>query len=170
MLIAGDRPAGESLPQAFTLFFRDHRFQLRREHDRQRLGVAPAVKAVDSLRMAVCIRKIRLDVIDRRAVHQIGARDIQDRAVLRMKVGLDKLHAGKPQRVRPERRTRSEHAHARLAAQLRRQHCRRPACARDLIKLPDEPQMRKIRNAAQTVRIAVRQLEHDRRDKPRRQP
>ena len=120
--------------------------------------------------MAVCIRKIRLDVIDRRAVHQIGARDIQDRAVLRMKVGLDKLHAGKPQRVRPERRTRSEHAHARLAAQLRRQHRRRPARARDLIKLPDEPQMRKIRDAAQTVRIAVRRLEHDRRDKPGRQP
>ena len=49
VLIAGDRPAGESLPQAFTLFFQGFtRFQLRREYDRQGLCVAPAVKAVDT--------------------------------------------------------------------------------------------------------------------------
>ena len=46
MLIAGDRSAGESLPQPLALVFRDHRFQLRRENDRERLGVAPLVDGV----------------------------------------------------------------------------------------------------------------------------
>ena len=105
----------------------------------ERLGVAPAVKAVDGLGVAVGVGQIRLDVIDRRAAHQIRTRHIQDRAVLRVEVGLYQPHARKPQRVRPEGRARGKDAHAGVAAQTRRTHGRRPAVAARLGKFPDQP-------------------------------
>ena len=46
VLVAGDRSAGERLTQPGALFRRDLFFQFRRKDDRQRLGVAFAVKGV----------------------------------------------------------------------------------------------------------------------------
>ena len=86
MLVAGDGAAGERLTEAGAFALRDQRLQFRREDDGQRLGVALAVEAVDGVRMAVGVGQIRLDVVDRRAVDQICACDLQDRPVLRVQL------------------------------------------------------------------------------------
>ena len=115
--------------------------------------------------MRVGIRKVGLDVIDRRAVHQICARDDQNVTEAILMLHAFELHAGKADGVRPERRARRKNAHALVAAKARRAHRRRPCIAHGGRELPDKPQVRKTLDAAQRVGIAVLRLEDDLRAK-----
>ena len=99
--------------------------------------------ALCGIRSAVRDRNIRLDIIDRRPVQQINAGNEQLHGLL-IRADLFQLYAGKPDRIRPERRTRSEYADAGIAAEPRRTHRRRPAlsfrsdCG---MKAPQQPDM-----------------------------
>ena len=162
MLVARYRPAGKRLAQAKAFFLRDQRLQLRRENDRERLCAAFAVKGVHSVRVAVGVGKIRLDIKDRRAVHQIGSGHAQHGSILRVQLHAGQADAGKSDGIGTERRTGRKYADARLSAELRREDGRRPALTHRPVKLPYEPDVRKALDPAQRVGIAVFRLKNDR--------
>ena len=89
VLIARSGVLCEYVQQRLTAFLRQLVEQLRRTLNPHRVGRER--KTAACLRMRIRVRKVRLDVENRRAVHQIRARDMQHRAVRR-----GELHPVKP--------------------------------------------------------------------------
>ena len=167
VLIRRARVEREHAAQGRALFLRHERLQLRREHHLHRVIGLRRGEAAERVRMAVRQRMIGLDVQDRRAVHQVGAAHQQRHAVRAVRLHALQRHAGQPDGVRAERRARGEHAHARVAAQPRRAHRRRPALPLVFGKQPDQPQVRKALDPPQGVRVVIRRLEHHARPRLR---
>ena len=116
-----------------------------------------------------CIRygigrgNIGLDVIDRGAVEQIDAGD-QQSDLRRIRKDRLQLHAGKSERIRPERGARRKDTDSRIAAEPRGTHRRRPALSGRLlcgVKAPDQPDMRKSGQAAHGIAPAVFRYKDD---------
>ena len=139
----------------------DLRLQRRRKIDRQRVMPLFLRKAARRLRVAVGIRQIGLDIVNRRSVHQIRAADDEHRPLRGVQPHFLKRHGRQPDGIGAKRRPRGEHTHARVAAQPRRAHRRRPSLPLAGGKAPDQPQMRKALDAAQRVRVLIGLFEHD---------
>ena len=161
MLIARSRVLREHVQQGLTAFLRQLFEQACRTFHAH--GIGRERKAAERLRMRVRVRKIRLDVENRRAVHQVRARDMQHRAVRRVGLHAVKPHRGQSDLVRAERRACRKHADALVAAQFGRAHSRGPALTHRGGKLPDQPQVRETLYAAQRIRVAVFRLEYNAR-------
>ncbi|MPN06900.1 hypothetical protein SDC9_154157 [bioreactor metagenome] len=70
----------------------------------------------DCFRMTICVRKVRLNVIDRSVIQQVYSRNLQNRAEIRMQLDAVKFDRGKPEGIRTEGGTRSENTHPRIPA------------------------------------------------------
>ena len=111
--------------------------------------------------MAVGVRKIGLDIINGGLVCKVGARNVENGAILRLQVYPYKIYAGKPDRIRAERRARCENAHARFTAELRGCDGGRKFPVFNAIEVPDEPEVAPAVDAAQEIRVPVGWLEDD---------
>ena len=98
--------------------------------------------------MAIALGQIRLNVIDRRAVHQVTAADIKHRPLIFCIFDCIKFDAGKSHRIWPKRRPCGENPQSFIAAQKRRSDRRAPVLTAASRKLPDQPDMGKILKAA----------------------
>jgi len=111
--------------------------------------------------MAVCIRKIRLNIEDGRSADQIGAPDVKHRPLRCVPLDARQRHGGQPQPVRPEGRPGGKHAHAGVAPQTGRPNSRRPVLPQRSVKLPDQPDVGKILQPPQGLRLAVGRFKDD---------
>ena len=161
MLIGRARVLREHSAQCVQLFRREARREhVRYLHGERALPFAGG-EAAERARRGVRVGDVGLDVENGRAVHQVGAGNAQHGPFGRGELHGLQLHAGEAEGIRPHGRARGENAHARVPAQARRAHQRRPGLAKILRKSPDEPEVGKALYAPQRVPLAETGLEND---------
>ena len=113
------------------------------------------------IRVAVCKGQIRLDIVNGRPVHKVCAGNMEHRPPVRVKLHGIQLHGGKPHRIGPEGGPGGKNAHPRISSQPGGPHRRGPFLPDSPGKFPDEPQVGKLLNAPQGIRIPVLRLKND---------
>ena len=119
-----------------------------------------AYKAVVRLGVAVGGGEVRLDVVNRRAVHQVGARHAHHRHAVHRLYRFD-TYRRESQSVGTEGRAGGEDPHPGIAAQAWRAHRRRPPLPLGSGKTPYQPQVRKVGQPAHRLRHGELRLEDD---------
>src|SRR3712207_2451959 len=109
--------------------------------------------------MAIGIGHIGLDVVDGRAIHEVGTEHIYNRCARGVEVDATDAHRREADGVRAERRARGPHAHAHVASQHGRPHRRARGSMLVGREAPYEPEEVELLEAAQCVGIAVARLE-----------
>ena len=178
----------QDLNQAGELCGRDHILQRLRELDVELLPRSILNPAAGRIRVTVRKRNVGLNVVDGRAVAQIGPQHMDDGAIVGELDAIE-LDAGKPNGIRAKRTARGKHAHALGSAQTRRAHGFRPlgigagpvlrlgigsyvlsrAAGRSVFEAPQQPQ---VREGVQTLNRCVGgkfRLKHDASLQMRRQ-
>ena len=117
-------------------------------------------EAAACLGVTVGVGDVRLYVVYRCAVHEVGSRNAQDCPQPLALFNAQQLHAAQPKRVRTEGGARRKYSEPRVPAEPRRAHRRRPVLAHVLGKLPYQPQMAEVLYPAQSLVIAVFCLEN----------
>ena len=117
--------------------------------------------------MAVGIGKVRLDIVKRRAVHQVCACHRERGCIRAVIVNAAEPHGGQTDRVGTEGRTRGEHTHRGIPAEARRTHhgLPLPVAAQCRGKLPQQPEVREALQPPQCIRVTVGRF----KDNPRLQ-
>ena len=115
----------KDLDQPGELCGRDHLLQRLRELDIELLPRRILNPAARCIRVAVRKRNVGLNVVDGRAVAQIGSQHMNDGTVVG-KLHAVELDAGETDRIRAKRTACGKHAHALGPAQARRTHGLRP--------------------------------------------
>ena len=164
MLVAGARIERERLRETGELVRRDHAAPRFGEHDGERAGLPCFGEGIDGARDAVSVGDIGFDVEDRRAVDHIRAGDKQNGTGFGAVLDTEQAHDGQPHVVGAEGRARGKDADARFAAELRREDGGRIVLRRDMVELPDEPEMAPRLNAAEIVGISELRFKDDRGD------
>ena len=141
----------------FLFYLYQHLF---RNTDRNPVAPNPARKAICCIRITVCVRQIRLNIINGRSVQHIHTGYMQNRPICFMILYRIQLQCGKPDRIRAERRTRCKYAHPLISAKARRLHHWRPTLRLYLAEAPYEPYMRIAVQPAQGVFVAVFAFEY----------
>ena len=112
-------------------------------------------EAPGGVRVAVGVGDVGLDVVDGGAVHQVGAPHDEDGADVRPVLDGFQLDAGQSQRIGPEGRAGGKYAHPGVAAEAGRPDGGGPAVPHRAGKLPHQPDVAEILEAAHGVGIAV---------------
>ena len=118
-------------------------------------------EACGGVRVAVGVGNVGLDVVDGGAVHQVGAPHDEDGADVRPVLDGFQLDAGQSQRIGPEGRAGGKYAHPGVAAEAGRPDGGGPAVPHRAGKLPHQPDVAKILEAAHGVGVAVFGGEND---------
>ena len=115
----------KDLDQAGELCGKDHILQRLRELDVELLPRRVFNPAAGRIRVTVGKRNVGLDIVDGRAVAQVGPQHMDDGAIV-SELDTIELDAGEPNGIRAKRTARGKHAHALGSAQTRRAHGLRP--------------------------------------------
>ena len=169
VVVGGARVLGQHLPQLLYLFGFQPLGDILGNLHVKLIVLVLLREPLGGLRVTVGGEQVGFDVVDRGTVHKVGA-TYKERRVFGVKVSLDELHAGEPDGVGTEGRTRGEDAHAPVAAEPRGPHRRRPSLLLYLRETPDQPQMGELLDTAQRLRVPELGLEHDARPQRRHQP
>ena len=124
------------------LAFRQDAQPFLREYNLQFLVFNTVCESADSLRMAVGVPDIGLDIENRRSVEQVRSGYVKNRTNPLTHLNLIQLYGRQADRIGPEGRAGGKDADMCPAAKTRRINHRRPACSFIFGKLPDQPEMR----------------------------
>ena len=111
--------------------------------------------------VAVGIRDVGFDVVDRGSVQKISALDMDDRTILRIQCNACKLHTGESDRVWAERGAGGEDADSCVSSQFWRTHGRGPFFSDCLGKFPDQPEVGVFFQPSHGFRILIFRIEMD---------
>ena len=127
----------------------------------QVVGPGLRCETCGGIRVAVGVGDIGFDVVDGGAVHQVGAPHDEDGADVGSVLDGFQLDAGQSQRIGPEGRAGGKYAHPGVAAEAGRPDGGGPAVPHRAGKLPHQPDVAEILEAAHGVGIAVFGGEND---------
>ena len=120
-------------------------------------------KTTGGLGHGIGVRQVRLDVYDRRAVHEVGTADRNGGSILPRQVDFLDFDAAHGQGIRPKAAARRKHAQPHIATKTGRAYRRLPGVAHVFRKNPQEPQMTKAFQPTQRIGIPEFRLKDNRR-------
>ena len=111
--------------------------------------------------VAVGIRDVGFDVVDRGSVQKISALDMDDRTILRIPCNACKLHTGEPDRIGTKRGAGGKDADSCVSSQFWRTHGWGPFFSDCLGKFPDQPEVGVFFQPSHGFRILIFRVEMD---------
>ena len=124
-------------------------------------------KAAFGIRVTVCVRNVRFDVIDGSSIHQICTCHMKDGTLRSVPFDGFQTDAGQSDRIGAEGRAGGKDPFPYVAAQPGRAYGRRPGFSYGFRKLPDQPEMRKFLQPPQGICNSVFRFKNNDRVKGR---